>query len=81
MLLVEPERGHAPKFRLIVYGVVGHCCSQDLDRNPEDLEGAEGLRRNEKGSCFWNMHGQWNQERGEGERVRQRTGNGGGGHE
>lgn len=23
-------------------------------------------------NCFWNMHGQWNKDRGEGERVRQK---------
>lgn len=61
---------------MALWGVVT-AKGSDLDRNPEDLEGAEGLRRNEKESCFWNMHGQWNKERGEGERVRQKTGNGG----
>lgn len=59
---------------MALWGVV---TAKDLDRNPEDIVGAEGLCRNEKESCFWNMHGQWNKERGEGERVRQKTGNGG----
>lgn len=61
---------------MALWGVVT-AKDSDLDRNPDNLEGAEGLCRNEKDSCFWNMHGQWNKERGEGERVRQKTGNGG----
>lgn len=29
--------------------------------------------------CFWNMHGQWNKKKGEGERVRQEIVQSGGG--
>lgn len=47
-------------------------------------EGWGGRPVDENEICFWNMHGQWNKTKGEGERVRQeiiqRGGRGGGGH-
>lgn len=30
-----------------------------------------GCTMDENEICFWNMHGQWNKTKGEGERVRQ----------
>lgn len=42
-----------------------------------------GCPMDENEICFWNMHGQWNKTKGEGERVRQeiiqRGARGGGG--
>lgn len=46
--------------------------------------GGGGRTVDENEICFWNMHGQWNKTKGEGERVRQeiiqRVEGGGGGH-
>lgn len=40
-----------------------------------------GCTAEENEICFWNMHGQWNKTKGEGERARQRIiQRGGGGH-
>lgn len=44
--------------------------------------GGGGCTVDENEICFWNMHGQWNKTKGEGERVRQeiiQRGGGGGG--
>lgn len=43
--------------------------------------GGGGCTVDENEICFWNMHGQWNKTKGEGERVRQeiiQRGGGGG---
>lgn len=45
--------------------------------------GGGGCTMDENEICFWNMHGQWNKTKGEGERVRQeiiQRGGGGSGH-